>query len=235
MSRKGKVTGAFEPFVIQGVLDEDVLKKYSESFLQVQDFIEDQGLRSIYWNKDRGYVQTVWQPPWIKKQIDEIQEILEEEMDVDLEFTYAFNTEYGPDSFMAPHKDRDACDVSVSIAVHSPEPWPLKWRFQGEDYECSLPEGDGLVYPGCDVLHWREPNVNLNTNQIFFHYTRKGNERALANLNILKIDPYARRLNAWVMEDRWSRGIVADHLVDWHKKTIIHSDEKKEWLEKNYD
>lgn len=240
--KQSSLFGMFETFEIEGIMDEERIQEYSQNFNNVMAWISDLGHNVDILDLERGIVRAIYYPPWIKRESELLKSILEDELGVELRFTYAFMTEYGPDSWMSPHCDRAACDVSVSVCVLQPKIWPLKYRVKSPRYDqdsidlqSELLPGEGLVYPGCDVLHWREPNVNEYSQQIFFHYTRIGGQRDVEHQNVLKVNDLLRRTTNWIEEDPWSRGIVSNHLYDWRTKKLIPEDESKEYLEKYYD
>ena len=43
---------------------------------------------------------------------------------------------------------------------------------------CTSKPGDGLVYKGCDVLHWREEFEGDFQAQVFLHYVNKNGKNA---------------------------------------------------------
>lgn len=71
------------------------------------------------------------------------------------------------DGFIA-HRDRGSCEVSVSIHLG---------RHGGEaslsfspNIKVDMEAGDGAVYLGCEMDHWREPFTGNTMGQIFVHY-----------------------------------------------------------------
>jgi hypothetical protein len=86
------------------------------------------------------------------------------------------------------HADRGACEISVSIHISSnlKEQWGFKLiDVEGNEEEIFLNAGDGLLYKGCELCHWRDPmpkeyrrtwwgrkveRKDLYYHQIFMHY-----------------------------------------------------------------
>lgn len=104
----------------------------------------------------------------------------------DLLFTYSFITVYTNNSYMSRHTDRDACEVSVSINLASTLDWKLQLQdLNGEHAACSTKAGDGVIYLGREVEHWRDLLVSYSPQfyiQTFFHYVRaKGKYKHLEN------------------------------------------------------
>ena len=80
------------------------------------------------------------------------------------------------------HVDRDACEISASLAILS-DPADVLWPIhvcdlQGNDRAITLPPGAGIVYQGCRVPHWREPFHGQRQYQVFLHYVIKDGEQA---------------------------------------------------------
>jgi hypothetical protein len=90
--------------------------------------------------------------------------------------TYSYARLYFRDDSFIRHHDRDSCEVSVSITLG---------RDGGEGSLCFPPyekvamdEGDGVVYLGCEVDHWRERFIGHTLAQILLHYVVLGGQRA---------------------------------------------------------
>jgi len=96
--------------------------------------------------------------------------------------TYSYMRFYPKGSGMIKHKDRAACQHSVSLCLkfdysnlnECDYSWPL--YCDGRPLSCQL--GDAVLYNGCDVLHWREPLEGLFQLQLFLHYVRRDHPRA---------------------------------------------------------
>jgi len=92
----------------------------------------------------------------------------------DLLPTYAYARLYSNGDELQKHSDRPACEVSVTIQLGRSHnyAWPIYMGGQRFD----MAEGDGVIYPGCDVDHWREPCNGPDgyySGQVFLHYVRK--------------------------------------------------------------
>jgi hypothetical protein len=88
--------------------------------------------------------------------------------------TYAYARLYSNGDVLEKHKDRPACEVSITIQLGRSHhyAWPIYMGGQRFD----LGEGDGVVYPGCDVEHWRNPCDGPDgyySGQVFLHFVRK--------------------------------------------------------------
>jgi hypothetical protein len=91
--------------------------------------------------------------------------------------TYYFDRFYFPHTKMTKHVDREACEISVSLNISQnlPNPWALWFDMGNEVLDCYTKPGDGVLYRGMEVPHWRdrmEGNKNSYCHQIFLHYVR---------------------------------------------------------------
>jgi hypothetical protein len=94
--------------------------------------------------------------------------------------TYSYGRLYKHGDVLAPHRDRVACEISVSVNLgQSPEdPWALYLRAAERDVPILLRPGDALLYRGTELTHWREPFHGEKLAQIFFHYVDQAGPHA---------------------------------------------------------
>ena len=88
--------------------------------------------------------------------------------------TYAYARLYNNGDILEKHTDRKACEISVTIQLHRSHPYV--WNINMGNEVFSLNPGDGVVYSGCDVEHWRDACNGPDgyySGQIFLHYVRK--------------------------------------------------------------
>jgi len=104
--------------------------------------------------------------------------------------TYSFARHYVNGEELHPHVDRPECEVSVTVTLSCDgDPWPIyaaaslaggdriagrgdREFFIGESQEFLLPVGSGLLYMGCEDVHWRRPYTGNRQDQVFLHYVR---------------------------------------------------------------
>jgi hypothetical protein len=117
-----------------------------------------------------------------------LQPIIEENINKSLLPAYSYYRVYKQGDKLDPHIDRNACEVSATLAFgwQDSPPWPFKLSndkiyIDGTE-EChtpssddvtitvSLDPGDVLIYAGPQVKHWRDPLRSLAYVQAFFHY-----------------------------------------------------------------
>ena len=88
--------------------------------------------------------------------------------------TYAYARLYSNGDVLEKHTDRPACEVSITIQLGRSHnySWPI--YMGGEKFEMN--EGDGVIYPGCDIEHWRDEckgPEDYYSGQVFLHFVRK--------------------------------------------------------------
>ena len=96
--------------------------------------------------------------------------MVEKESKLKLFPTYAYWRYYIFGGILKKHKDRPACEVSVTACIKKYDNWPI--IVEGTSFE--LDEGDAVLYAGCDQEHWR-PGIYEGEGmaQVFLHYVNK--------------------------------------------------------------
>jgi hypothetical protein len=87
--------------------------------------------------------------------------------------TYSYFRLYQHGNALLRHRDRPACEISVSLNVgQSPaEPWPIHVQGpSGQPHTALLAPCDALIYRGVDCLHWRDAYAGNQLAQVFLHY-----------------------------------------------------------------
>lgn len=99
--------------------------------------------------------------------LEESAEKMESITGLELIPTYDYCRIYSVGEILEKHSDRPSCEVSVTVCLRNEgSPWEFHW--DGGSY--AMEQGDAVVYRGCDVLHWREPNPDGVVYQSFLHY-----------------------------------------------------------------
>ena len=85
---------------------------------------------------------------------------------------YSYLRLYKTSDSLAPHRDRPACEISLSLNLgqEPPAPWPLWIAGAGRPAAVLLEPGDALLYRGVECEHWREPYTGQRLAQVFLHY-----------------------------------------------------------------
>jgi len=94
--------------------------------------------------------------------------------------TYSYLRLYRTGDALAPHQDREACEISLSanLGQDPPLPWPLWIRGPGGPDAVQLNPGDALLYRGIEREHWREPYGGVRLAQVFLHYVDQAGPHA---------------------------------------------------------
>ena len=92
---------------------------------------------------------------------------MEKETNLKLHPTYSFWRMYTKFADLKKHTDRPSCEISVTIMIGSDgTPWPI--YIDGKSIE--LNKGDGVIYLGCEVEHFRKEFLGDWHAQVFLHY-----------------------------------------------------------------
>lgn len=101
---------------------------------------------------------------------------------------YSYYRVYKRGDKLDPHIDRDACEVSATLAFGWKDAKPWSFKLSNDQLyidgtpECHSPSsdektivvnlepGDMLIYSGPKVKHWRDPLESIAYVQAFFHY-----------------------------------------------------------------
>ena len=94
--------------------------------------------------------------------------------------TYSYFRLYKRGDVLKRHRDRKACEISLSLNIgqRPAEPWPLCVESERESFSASLLPGDALLYRGIDLFHWREVYEGEALVQVFLHYVDRDGPHA---------------------------------------------------------
>lgn len=108
-----------------------------------------------------------YKDPLFQFLLNDKKHVVESNTNLKLHSTYSFWRCYTYDSELKKHTDRPSCEISVTVNIDSDKTeWPI---FIGGD-SITLNPGDGVIYKGCDVEHWREVFKGDYQIQAFLHY-----------------------------------------------------------------
>lgn len=105
-------------------------------------------------------------------------------LDLDLDYAYCYARIYQPGEILAPHTDRESCEISATMTLGhyvDDDIWPIYMGVDAEDNvgtPITIGIGDMVMYHGRELLHWREPYQGKWQTQVFFHYVQKDGEFA---------------------------------------------------------
>ena len=130
----------------------------------------------------RGFHFVWYNPPMMKDMLEVVKPRIEKLVGEELFPTYSFLTTYTNNSYMSAHKDRDACEISISINLSSSLDWKLYIKdLQEQEVALSTTVGNGVAYLGTKVEHWRNLLISDKPQffmQTFLHYVRANGEYA---------------------------------------------------------
>lgn len=95
--------------------------------------------------------------------------------------TYSYARVYKRGDTLAPHRDRAACEISVSLNLGlepSARPWALNLATAQGDVAALLLPGDALFYRGMELTHWRDAFDGDTMAQVFLHYVDRNGPHA---------------------------------------------------------
>ena len=94
--------------------------------------------------------------------------------------TYSYFRLYKRGDALARHRDRPACEFSVSLNIGQvpADPWALYVEGQSGPCEFRLSPGDGVLYRGIEQAHWRDQFEGQRLIQIFLHYVDRDGPHA---------------------------------------------------------
>ena len=96
--------------------------------------------------------------------------------------TYSYARIYPYKSIVAPHKDREECEISCSMYLGGTK-WDMFVEGKDGPERIDLNAGDMVVYAGTELTHWRETFLGVDSDgnpgectQVSFHYQRANNQ-----------------------------------------------------------
>jgi len=95
---------------------------------------------------------------------------------LELHKTYSYWRMYKIGDILRIHKDRAACEISVTMTIgyEGLKPWPIYILNRNEEpVKIKLEPGDALIYKGIETYHWRGINNFGRQVQVFLHYVDK--------------------------------------------------------------
>jgi hypothetical protein len=87
--------------------------------------------------------------------------------------TYTYARVYKPGDELKRHRDRPACEISLTVNLYKEKDWPIYvQKPNGEEVSIEMQPGDAVLYLGCIADHWREEINQEKYIQVFLHYVR---------------------------------------------------------------
>ena len=107
---------------------------------------------------------------WIRPEVSRL-------VGFDLAPTYSYTRQYAKDEVLTRHRDRPSCEISVTASIQIPKgagPSVLHLKTpNSEETKVEMLEGDGCVYAGTEIEHWRERFSADGYIQLFLHFIEK--------------------------------------------------------------
>lgn len=105
---------------------------------------------------------------------------VEEQTGLRLLPTYSYFRIYRKGDVLKRHRDRPACEISVSLNIgQTPaEPWPIHIERDAGAFCARLSPGDAVLYRGIDCFHWRDAYEGTQLVQVFLHYVDRDGPHA---------------------------------------------------------
>ena len=102
--------------------------------------------------------------------------------------TYTYARIYKNGEILARHRDRPACEISLTVHIGGDASWSMGiQKPSGEEVDLNLQQGDAMLYLGCTADHWRNtPFTGQNYSQVFLHYVRSNGPCSWAYFDIRK-------------------------------------------------
>ena len=91
--------------------------------------------------------------------------IIEKKINLKLTPTYCIVRKYFKGSILSTHRDRDACEISLTYTVSGPE-----WGIHMGDDTVTTKIGNGVIYKGCEMPHGRLKPSSGEVIQVFNHW-----------------------------------------------------------------
>jgi len=107
---------------------------------------------------------------WIRPEVSRL-------VGFDLAPTYSYTRQYARGEVLTRHTDRAACEISVTASIQIPKgAGPSVVHLKPptlDETKVEMFEGDGCVYAGTEVEHWRDRFRRGGYIQLFLHFIAK--------------------------------------------------------------
>lgn len=157
-----------EFLIIKNILDSNICEKFSQRIKEKESqgkfHYDDQCLLSPAFD---GLLDDL---------AAHLKEKISKEIDHQLWTTYNYCRIYKPNEYLEPHKDKNQCEIAVSLTLSydGMKPWPI-WLYSNREQKIikiELDIGDVLIYKGFEIIHWRNKFIENNEQvQAFFFYS----------------------------------------------------------------
>ena len=91
------------------------------------------------------------------------------------------------------HIDRGANEINCTCQIQGPSAWPLGVSVDGEDILINQENGDGLIYKGLEIPHWRDEYAGDEHLQLILAYVIRGWCQPALCISMAKASRFTRR------------------------------------------
>jgi hypothetical protein len=118
----------------------------------------------------------IYGDPVYDELLERLSRPLSEQIGIELLPAYSYARLYDPGEKLERHRDRFACEISVTMTLgyHKKSGiWPFyvqEDETKKEGIEIIIEPGDMVLYTGPHICHWREEYKGVWQTQVFLHY-----------------------------------------------------------------
>ena len=130
--------------------------------------------------------------------------------------TYTYSRVYQNGSVLKPHKDKDECELSITLNLGSDRPWRI-WiqDINGKEHSVLLGPGDAMFYRGCDAKHWRTSYEGEWYIQTFMHYVYSRGDRSGSYFDKSRpgINNFKSKPKPFLVESGRGESMISDYIM----------------------
>jgi hypothetical protein len=127
--------------------------------------------------------------PFVKFLVEKIPDV-SKALQEDVLPTYTYTRIYSHGEILSRHRDRPACEISITLNLKKDNEWPIWFQKpNGEEISLELNQGDAVMYLGEVSDHWRNAYQGQEHVQLFLHYVRANGSKYWAVFDQLKQQP----------------------------------------------
>ena len=152
---------------LKGLVSEDL--RLFLTHVLVRKSFEDEG--KFKDNQVPDCLATISHEVFFETILERLWPLVEQATNKNLIPTYSYARLYKNGNILESHTDREECEISVTIQLGRSHnyAWPIYMGSKRYD----LAEGDGVIYRGCDIDHWRDKcdgPPGYYSGQAFLHF-----------------------------------------------------------------
>jgi hypothetical protein len=165
-SHYAEIKGLLSPEICRLVYDYVCLRRDTGTMLSPDQRVEGAG---------RLYCDMLTETLLVQK-----QPAIEQAVGAVLWPSYSYVRLHHRGAVLAPHRDREASEIAVTIAIGGDRNWPIGFKTGSGDVSFALQPGDAVVYDGRKLSHWRDPFEGEIQIQAMLFYVRQDGAHASA-------------------------------------------------------